>query len=74
MEYTIDKTVVESKLVFNHFRVTKYSDGTYRYENYPYFFKDQVSALKWGRSMDEASKIIRDAQKHIDDLLNEVTE
>ena len=67
-----DKKVLESKLVFNEFRITRYSDGTYQYENYPYFFPHQVAALSWGRAYDAAQKDLIQTQNHIKDLLAQV--
>ena len=72
MNTATEKTVVESKLVFNQFRVTKYSDGTYQYENYPYFFPQQVAALAWGRAYDQAQKDLAETQKYIKELLHQV--
>lgn len=72
MLVTTEKTVVESKLVFSQFRVTKYSDGTYQYENYPYCFPTQVAALAWGRAYDQAQKDLQETQKYIKELLDQV--
>jgi len=69
---TTDKTVVTSKLVFNQYRITEYSDQTYRYENYPYFFNSQMAALAWGRAYDNAQKELREVQNHINNLINQV--
>jgi hypothetical protein len=69
---TTEKTVVKSRLVFNQFRITDYSDGTCRYENYPYFFNTTIQALSWGRAYDNAQKELVETQNHINDLLAEV--
>jgi hypothetical protein len=73
MALTTEKTAVESKLIFSQFRVTKYSDGTYQYENYPYFFPHQVAALAWGRAYDQAQKDLVETQKYIKELLDQVS-
>jgi hypothetical protein len=52
---------------------TKYSDGTYRYENYPYFFPHQIAALSWGRAYDQAQKDLAETQKYIKELLDQVS-
>jgi hypothetical protein len=69
---TTEKTVVESKLVFHEFRITRYSDETYSYENYPYYFSSIVKALSWGRAYDTAQKDLIETQNHIKDLLDQV--
>ncbi len=72
MSVTTEKTVVNSKLVFNQYRITQYADNTYRYENYPYYFDSQMAALSWGRAYDHAQKELRETQNHINDLLKQV--
>jgi hypothetical protein len=66
------KTAVNSKLVFNQYRITEYADQTYRYENYPYFFNSQMAAIAWGRAYDNAQKELREVQDHINNLINQV--
>ena len=59
---------VETKFYFNKFRVHKYTDGTYRFEDYPPHFEGVIEAITWGRAYQEAEKQIAEGQKKIAEL------
>ena len=69
---TIEKTAIRTRLIFGEFHVTEYTDGTCRYEDYPYYFDGVITALSWGRAYDNAQKELAQTQKHINDLLAQV--
>lgn len=72
MQSTIEKTKVNVKIVFGEFVITEYSDSTFRYADYPYYFDSVTAALAWGRAYDQSQKDLWMIQDHIQDLLNQV--
>ena len=66
------KTIKRHRIVFGEFHVTEYTDGTFRYENYSYYFDSVMQALSWGRAYDNAQKELMETQNHIKGLLAQV--
>ena len=69
---TEKKTLVDSKLYFNQFRVYEYADGTYCFENYRPYFKDVIQCLTWGRAYQEAERQFHAARNRMWELGEEV--
>ena len=72
MNNTSEKVKVNVKIVFGEFVITEYSDGTFRYADYPYYFDSITKALSWGRAYEQSQKDLLMLQDHIQDLLDQV--
>jgi hypothetical protein len=67
-----EKVKVKVKIVFGEFVITEYSDATFRYGDYPYYFDSITKALSWGRAYEQSQKDLWMLQDHIQDLLDQV--
>ena len=72
MQSTIEKTKANVKIVFGEFVITEYTDGTFRFADYPYYFNGAVEALTWGRAYEKSQKELWMIQDRIQDLLDQV--
>jgi hypothetical protein len=70
MDLTV--TVVTTKVYFDHWRVSTMSDGSYRFENYPYSFDGLLDCIKWGRAYEAALDAQAKAKLDLEDLMREV--
>ena len=65
-------TVVSTKIYFNFNKVSTMSDGSYRFENYPYSFDGVLDCIKWGRAYEAALDAQAKAKLDLEDLMREV--
>jgi hypothetical protein len=65
-------TVVKTQVHFKFYKVLTMSDGTYRFENYPYSFDGVLDCIKWGRAYWAALEAEAKAKLDLEDLLREV--